>query len=463
MDVRATRRLLWVLTGSLLAGVGPRAAAAPPDAPASGVLVLAELSDFDVLPPDLLLTPSELAAGTLVPPPKGIVVKPAYLARDWDGNGRVETTLKKGRTSTVRVPKGTWVVPLLVAERAGAWRFGPGAILRGQVAGTDVELLDADLDGRFDGEADRVRWADGAFHRPAPERRVATPNGSSRWSLAREGEAWKLTLAPEALPEGATPVQVQGLMGVNDLRNRWGLPPLTLDLAWSEGCRKHAEYIRLNPKDGFGHDEIAGRPGYTDEGRTAAVEGVMERTAEPAYAAFSLTSMMLHRTPFLCDPGTPLGVGAVGAPSNDPVLGLGKPGFCVLRAGKALASKAFPVLVPGPGQRDVPLAIRAETPTPENFKAFYDAPHGYPVSVGFLPGTDRAPRLALRIPAKNQVVDSVVFTPAQPVHSAFAHNYACAFLVALKPLEPGTTYEAECGLGEGSAARTYVWRFTTTR
>ncbi len=91
------------------------------------------------------------------------------------------------------------------------------------------------------------------------------------------------------------------------------------------------------------------------------------------------------------------------------------------------------------------------------------APSPRPVSVGFLPRTQRAPRLLLRIPARNLVVETLAFTPAQPVHASFAHNYACEFLVALKPLEVDTTYEAECTLGEGQAARTYVWRFTTGR
>jgi hypothetical protein len=331
------------------------------------------------------------------------------------------------------------------------------------VNGSDVELLDADLDGRFDGEADRLRWAGGAFHRPAPERRLATSRGLARWSLAREGTAWRLTSTPEALPEGTTSAEVEGLVAVNGLRNRWGLAPLALHRGWSQGCQKHAEYMKRWPLDGFGHEEAPERVGFSEEGREAAREGVMERTAEPRLAAESLAATMLHRTPFLCDPGTPLGVGAVSAPSLDPLAGLGKPGFTVLRAGKAMTSKAFPVFVPAPGQRDVPLALRAEVPVPEKLKAFYDAPHGYPVSVGFLAGTDRAPRLELRLAAKNQVVETIAFTPEKPVHSAYAHNYGCAYLVALKPLDPDTTYEVECGVGEGSAARTHVWRFTTVK
>ncbi len=353
-------------------------------------------------------------------------------------------------------------VPLVLAYRGGRWRAAPAALLVGKVGGSAVELLDADLDGRYDGEQDRLRWAGGGFHRPAPERRLGTAGGLARWSLAQEAGVWRFTLTPEALPEGASAVAIHGLLAVNAYRNRGGLAPLTLDLRWCAGCQKHAEYIRLQPVEGFGHDEIPGRPGYSVEGRTAAQEGVMERTGDPARAVERLTSMMMHRTPFLCDPSVGLGVGAVGAPSTARRnAGLGSPGFSVLRAGQALASKAFPVVAPAPGQRGVPLTLLEELPAPDREKSLYGRPRGYPISVSFLSSDERGPRLTLRVAGQGELVPSLVFTPALPIHASFAHNYASAFLVAEDRLLPETTYEVQCDLGTAATARSLVWRFTT--
>jgi hypothetical protein len=348
-----------------------------------------------------------------------------------------------------------------VVERGGAWRVGPAAILKGQVGGAGVEVLDADLDGRYDGAEDRLRWDGGAFHRPAPERRVSTARGLSTWSLALGGGAWRITLVPEALPEDAKPAAVAGLLAVNAFRNRSGLAPLALDLARCAGCQKHAEYIKLQPKDGFGHSETPGRPGYSEEGHEAAVEGVMERTGDPARAVERLTAMLMHRTPFLCDPEFALGVGAVSTTGGDGDLTVGPPGFAVLRAGKAMSSKAFPVLVPAPGQKDVPLTLLAEVPTPDKREDLYTGPRGYPISVSFLAKDAGAPRLTLRVVGKKDPVASVVFTPTEPIHRSFAHNYGTAFLVTEEPFARDTTYEVDFRSSGAVDAQVLVWRFTT--
>jgi hypothetical protein len=414
-----------------------------------------------VVPPELAVSLEDLVAGSLVPPPRSMAIKPAGVTIDWDGDGRIEATVRTGRSAVVRAAKDGLPVPIVLAERGGAWRVMPAAVLRGTIGGVAVEVLDADLDGRYDGAEDRLRWDGGAFHRPAEERRVPTAKGLATWTLTLGGGAWRFSLTPEALPEGATPVAVQGLLGVNAFRNRTGLAPLTLDLEWSAGCQKHAEYIKLNPTDGFGHSETSGRPGYSPEGHTAAQEGVMERTGDPARAVERLTAMVLHRTPFLCDPKFPVGVGAVGFKGGDHDLSIGPPGYSVLRAGPAMGSKAFPVLVPGPGQKDVPLTLLREVPEPDRRKNFYDAPRGYPVSISCLGKDQVATGLTLKIVGKKDLVPSFVFTAAEPVHASFAHNYASAFLVTEEPLARDTTYEAECTVTEGAKSRRLAWRFTT--
>ncbi len=464
MHPTAIRTRGWALVFAVVAAFDAPGGAAAPEAPeiATAVLVEGELMDPDLSPPECVRTLDELASGSLVPAPKGVVVRPSGLVVDWDGDGRIEANVRNAKAALVRVTKDGRAVPLVLAYRGGGWRAAPAALLRGKVGGSTVELLDADLDGRYDGAEDRLRWTGGGFHRPAPERRLSTDRGLARWSLAKEAGVWRFTLTTEALPEGANAAAIQGLLAVNAYRNRSGLAPLTLDLRWCAGCQKHAEYIRLQPVEGFGHEELPGRPGYSVEGRTAAQEGVMERTGDPARAVERLTSMMMHRTPFLCDPSVGLGVGAVSAPATaGRHAALGAPGFCVLRAGQALGSKVFPVVVPAPGQRGVPLTLLEELPAPDREKTLYGRPRGFPVSLSFLPSDERRPRLSLRVAGQRELVPCIVFTPAAPIHASFAHNYASVFLVAEDPLQPETTYEVQCDLGTAATARSLVWRFTT--
>src|SRR5262245_39672780 len=96
------RRAPWLL----LAGPAalPAVASAKPDAPArteSATLVPAELSDFDLVPPELTVSLADLASGSLAPPPKNLTIRPTGLVVDWDGDGRVDATVRSGKTGVV--------------------------------------------------------------------------------------------------------------------------------------------------------------------------------------------------------------------------------------------------------------------------------------------------------------------------------------------------------------------------
>lgn len=471
---RAARLLPVLLAAGLPLCAGARVRAAEEPAPLTLALAAAVLEEPDRVPPTLTVDVTSPAFERLGAPPRGIVIRKTGLLLDWDGDGRHDTTVRAGRSAVARLPRGPRV---LLFERGGRWLAAPAELLRtpepgGATAGAPrLELLDADLDGRFDGPADRVRVGErGAFFVLAAERRVAS--GADLWRLAwvpapdGAGALPALRLTPEPAPAGLGPVERRGLAAVNDFRSRVGLAPLALDAAWSDGCAKHAAYILRNPVRGFGHDESPTLPGYTPEGLEAAREGVMERTGDPAVALERLTAMLLHRTPFLTDPTVGLGVGAVGAPPKGsagpaPSGAVGPPGYSVLRAGRALGSRAQAVLVPGPGQADVPLTLLPEVPVPEPQRDLYAQPRGYAVSVSFLPGGAPPPRLVLRVADRPAPLPCRLFTPAAPLHPDFAHNYATAFLVPEEPLAPRTTYEAECRLGPPQDEQILVWRFTT--
>jgi hypothetical protein len=351
-----------------------------------------------------------------------------------------------------------WTFPLL-----GSGYSGPVTVHRAKVGGHVLEVLDVDEDGDLAGAADHVRWAGGAFHPHPPSRRLASPDGIVTYRLERQGAGWSVAVTPEAKPADASAMEWAGLLAVGEFRNRVGLAPLSLDRARCRGCAKHAEYIRLNPADGFGHHEIEGRPGYSPEGLEAARLGVMERTAHPALAVDRLTRMMLHRPPFLGRADEPLGVGTVGVHTG-PWQDAADTGFTVLWAARPLSSTEFPIVVPAPGARDVPREILQEMPDPEKHPIFYKTPRGYPVSVSFLSDTRRI--VALRLFALDQreprPIEAFVFTPESPVHSAFAHNYATAFLTAKSPLAGNTTYAVEATF-EGAEPRVLCWTFQTTR
>lgn len=426
-------------------------------------LAAGDLPDADLLPPDLLVPLEGLAASGLAPAPASATVKRTGLALDWDGDGKAETSVRSGGFALVRVAKGERRVALLVMERGGAWCVGPAMVLASK-AGSPLEamLLDADLDGRYDGAADRARFAGGAFQRLGEPRRVQHDLDLLTWRLETEGERHALRAEAQEPPFGAGPIERHGQAAVNEFRSRTGLAPLALDMAWCRGCRAHALYIALNPADGFGHSETPGRPGYSQEGLTAAIEGVMERTGSPRGAVESLSAMMMHRTPFLADPTARLGVGSSTGSTAGPATQLwDSPGFCVLRAGVALASHAWPVVCPGPGQRGVPLLGKAEVPESDRHAGLYERPRGYPVSISFLGAAQRPIRLALRTAAKGPPVEAFVFTPSAPIHGSFAHNYATAFLLPKEPLAPRTLYEAEAVAGEGAGSVRLIWRFAT--
>jgi hypothetical protein len=416
-----------VAAGLVLAGPPARA-----DEPAPVALAPSGVADPAVLP---------FAALREVPP-----------GTDLPKKAQVVTATEGGR------PVRRWVFPVL-----GTWYSGPASVHRATVGGVVLEVLDLDGDGALDGGADQVRWAGGAFQAHPPSRRLASARGIVAYRLERRGDAWVVHATPEARPADASPAEWAGLLAACDLRNRAGLAPLALDRARCAGCAKHAEYIRLNPKDGFGHHEVEGRPGYSRDGLEAAQRGVMERTANPAVAVERLTRMMLHRPPFLGRADEPLGVGTTAIPtSRAAAKGPLGTGFTVLWGATPMTSTEFPVVVPAPGASGVPREALAEVPEPERHAGFYTVPRGYPVSVGFLAGGRVATDVKLFVVTRKEArpVEGYLFTPDRPVHSSFAHNYATAFFLPKSSLESEATYavEATFASGEPSVLR---WTFRT--
>lgn len=74
----------------------------------------------------------------------------------------------------------------------------------------------------------------------------------------------------------ATPAQIVAKLNAQRVAN--GIPGgIVLDAAWTRGCQHHVRYEELNGI-GWTHDEVAGKPGYTKDGRLAGLEGDQANT-----------------------------------------------------------------------------------------------------------------------------------------------------------------------------------------
>ena len=285
--------------------------------------------------------------------PRAVEIKGKKLAIDTTGDGKCNKKVSQTRPKCLEFDDQRTLV--IYHHRLG-WHAGPGALLRGKSAGFEIEFLDGDLDGDFFGEEDWVRFAGGSFQRQTSAKRVS--DGTAIWTYQVEEKKRKvnLLLKQEAVPDGINDLQWDALLSANHFRNRVGLPPLHLDPKRSKACQSHAAYLYENnydytkPWDGVGsHDQKPGNKGYTPEGREAAHRSTTSGQADAAESILTQTLTMLHRTNFIGPPEEGLGVGAVSGSKNT------ADGYSVLWGGDpVLPPTALPVLVPAPGQQDVP-------------------------------------------------------------------------------------------------------------
>ena len=129
--------------------------------------------------------------------------------------------------------------------------------------------------------------------------------------------------------------------------------------------------------------------------------------------------------------------------------------------GPGHASGDVPVVVPAPGQVDVPLQINREQPVPDAAPAFYDQARGYPVSVTYarLPLTNV--RLALLEADGATPVPGRLFTPETPVAQSAPGNGGSAFFVPDRPLRAGRTLWALFTARRDGRPVRYAWSFRT--
>ncbi|MCB9889149.1 MAG: hypothetical protein H6836_06185 [Planctomycetes bacterium] len=342
------------------------------------------------------------------------------------------------------------------------WYAASASTLTGRYGKRTITLLDADLDGKFDSPHDYIRFGAGSFHAQHANRLLAERDVLLRYTLDPSAT---LTVRPVAPPARSNALQWRALLATNSFRASSGLTPFELDLRRCDGCQKHAEYLLVNnydykkPWDGVGsHDEIPGKPGYTKEGHEAAHKHATSSNSDPADAVLGQTLTMLHRTCFLGAVEGGLGVGAVDR-SN-----VGSGGYSVVGGDDPEpAESAGIVVIPAPGQRDVPHVCRSERPPVERDPAFYQRTRGYPISVSFgkVPLTKISIDLYKTSRRRDTPVRGTLFSPEAPIHSSRQDNARSAFFVADGPLERKTTYRVRFRAQLEGKPFELAWEFST--
>ena len=411
---------------------------------------------------DWTLAPLALEARVRDRLPPGLV-SGTYLVReeagtlrvDADGDGVEEAVIPAGPGRLVEVGPAGHKTTLLVYAKGAAWYACPTALLRGGTGSSAVEFLDADGDGAFDGPGDFVRIADGAFGRLGPEKRVRLEDGVYTGSVVHEATGWRLALVREPPPAGFDEPAWTGLAAIDRWRRTLGLPPVRLDAARCDGCKKHALYLQRNagsPETASlgAHHELEGKPGYTTEGKAAGANGIIASNGDPERAVASFAATMLHATPLLGAPKEGFGVGCAAGRGGATVIWGDDPDLREARA---------PLVIPAPGQRRVPLRGGAEDPPPDLPPAWYAAPRGFPVSV-YTAGMGLS-----HVEVRLFTADGKTPVPAHgwsdEAQIRKGYGNGVAFLMPDAPLEPKQAYLAVVSAKRGDGDVSWTWSFRT--
>lgn len=403
------------------------------------------LKAVDVVPPELMhsfATDEPILVGTSVVQPSpqgrglafealGCKVEPKRVRAD-------RATLLRITPTDFGEPTALWIV-----SDGGAWSYGPAAVGRVSPPGGSVEVLDVDLDGRFDGEADLVRCDEGAF-RPF-DGRVWT-GGEAYLAERSETGARLIRLAPT--PDGGRG-SIAAWKRVNEWRTEVGLPPLRLDLERCRACSRHVDYWRAN---GFsGHDQDPRKPEYSREGALAGRSSSVMAAGTAAELVDRIHPTILHRITLLGRVR-----GGMGAAET--------PGSLIWASRPDAKPLGRPILVPAPGQSSVPHLVLSEAPVPDHDPNYYDKPHGYPVSVTLsgLSGPWTETQLTLvDVEEPDTPLPGRIFSPEQPYSRSRAGNYDTVYFVAKRALPANRRLRATFTALRGGEPYRYEWEFRT--
>jgi hypothetical protein len=424
-----------------------------------GVPAVAALAPARLEAPDLVPLGAEARVEGKLPP---ALARGPHVAReekgsllvDADGDGSTEATVP-GTGAVIDVVSGDRKVPVLVYAKRGTWMAASASLLRGAAGPTEVELLDADLDGEFGGAGDYVRFEGGAFGLHHAMRRMPLEDGLATYQVKKDAAGVSLALAPEPAPDGVDEAQWAGLIALNRIRAVLGLAPVGLDPGRSASCNKHARYLELNAGTpevaGLGvHHETEGKPGYSPEGAAAASSSAVSGSGDTPRAMASFYGTMLHRGMLLGDAGFAVGIGSMSGGKGSSLLWGQDP---------AGGGGGAPLVVPAPGQRRVPLRGSGEMPAPDDPPGWYDQPRGFPVSAYYGTLGLKAVDLRLTMVDGTAPIPGRLWTHEKRVTGG--HGGMAAYFMPEAPLEGKQGYTAVLSAEAAGRPVRWVWSFRT--
>lgn len=265
---------------------------------------------------------------------------------------------------------------------------------------------------------------------------------------------WTLALAA-AIAAGAASAgsPASAIAKLNAQRSAHGIPGrIKENKQWSKACALHNRYQKRN--GAFGHSEAKGKPGYTKEGNWAAMHAVLGKGTSWAqsnpfeYAPIHLAQLLAPQLAvmgvddsggFVCATTWPghTRFGATNAVYTYP--GDGTKGWR-----RSETAREFPFT---PGEA---VGLPAGTETGPYLYVFADGPWSRRPQPRITQAELRGPVG----PVDVKVVDRT--TPKVGLYFPRA-----GLVIPVRPLEPGTAYDATVTVSGAGTTLTHAWRFTT--
>ncbi|WP_438444048.1 stalk domain-containing protein [Gorillibacterium sp. sgz5001074] len=245
------------------------------------------------------------------------------------------------------------------------------------------------------------------------------------------------------LPSAPTAEQKKAIDNINDYRKLFGLDPLRWSAELTQAAQFHASYLQNNRKDGDSeslHSETSGKPGFSGTKPSERAlyanylgEGVGEDVSfgwsNITQAIDVLFDAPYHRTPFLMQSSTEIGVAREGS-------------YVVLEFGLRSSQTTQMTVSPAHGDHYVPLDFNGhETPDPLAIHSGSSAsyPVGYPLMIHLSGEQIEGIKLdeATLTDGSGQPVTLLQNTPGKDPHLDQA-----IILIPVKPLQPDMQYAA---------------------
>ncbi len=271
------------------------------------------------------------------------------------------------------------------------------------------------------------------------------------------GPVWTFTTA-SAPPEGWFDY-------LNYYRTLAGLPSVTENAEWSDGCWLHSRYMVKN--DYLGHDEEPGNPWYTPEGAAAGQNGntmVSSDMSTPDEYAIDLWMQGPFHAIGVIDPS----LGSVGFGSYREDTGAWRMGATldVIRGLGGLPDEvSYPVMWPGDRAQMPLLAYTGgESPDPLTSCAGYEAPTGPPLILqlgqgGITPEVTATTLKRETVSLAHCVFDETSYThpdgPTQGLGRTILGARDAIVLMPRQPLLAGATYSVSVTVN----GETHTWSF----